>query len=103
MLSDQFNLAKNLVLSGVKGLTIHDKSPVILSDLSAQYYLKTTHLGHARDAASLESLSDLNRNVQISVFPKAEISNIDVALFNVLLRSHSIYLILSRSLGCYFN
>ena len=90
MISDElfistFYLAKNLVLSGVKSLIIHDKSPVVLSDFSAQYYLKTSHLGQARDAATVDSLADLNRSVGLSVYPHAEIANADVASFNVII------------------
>lgn len=32
-------IAKNVVLAGVKSVTLHDDSPVVTSDLSAQFFL----------------------------------------------------------------
>ncbi len=76
-------IAKNLVLSGVKSLTLHDKSLTTIRDLSAQYYLREDDIGGVVDGATLERLADLNRNVQVSVFPKKEVEIDDLSAFNV--------------------
>lgn len=38
-------IAKNVVLGGVKSVTLHDTKPVTVSDLSAQYFLTKEDLG----------------------------------------------------------
>lgn len=38
-------IAKNVVLAGVKSVTLHDTKPVTVSDLSAQYFLTKEDLG----------------------------------------------------------
>ena len=45
-------IAKNVVLGGVKSLTLHDPKPVQLSDLSAQFFLREDDVGKPRASAS---------------------------------------------------
>lgn len=60
-------IAKNVILAGVKSVTIWDCSSVELSDLSAQYYLKEEHVGKRRDECSLSQLADLNTYVPVRI------------------------------------
>ena len=41
-------IAKNVVLAGVKSVTLHDDAPVALSDLSAQFFLTEADVGKPR-------------------------------------------------------
>ena len=60
-------IAKNVILAGVKSVTIWDPAAVEMSDLSAQYYLKETDVGKRRDQCSLGQLADLNTYVPVKI------------------------------------
>jgi ubiquitin-activating enzyme E1 len=60
-------IAKNLILAGVRSVTIHDEAPVTLADLAAQYYVREAQIGHNRAIVSLPSLVALNEYVSVSV------------------------------------
>jgi len=59
-------LAKNLILTGVKSVTLHDDEPTSLFDLSAQFYLSEKDIGQKRSAACVAKLAELNSYVQVS-------------------------------------
>uniref|UniRef100_A0A915CCS0 E1 ubiquitin-activating enzyme n=1 Tax=Parascaris univalens TaxID=6257 RepID=A0A915CCS0_PARUN len=56
-------IAKNLILGGVRHVTIHDTQIAQWLDLSAQYYLREDDLGCNRAKASFERLAELNDSV----------------------------------------
>lgn len=60
-------VAKNLVLTGVGSLTLHDPHPTCWADLAAQCFLSEESLGRNRAEASQAQLAQLNEAVQISV------------------------------------
>uniref|UniRef100_F1KT25 E1 ubiquitin-activating enzyme n=1 Tax=Ascaris suum TaxID=6253 RepID=F1KT25_ASCSU len=60
-------IAKNLILGGVRSITIHDTKNCEWRDLSAQYYLRERDLGRNRAAASFERLAELNDSVTCSL------------------------------------
>ncbi|XP_041802065.1 ubiquitin-like modifier-activating enzyme 1 [Chelmon rostratus] len=62
-------IAKNVILSGVKSVTIQDEGRTTWADLSSQFFLKESHLGQNRATCSLQQLSDLNPRVQVSAHP----------------------------------
>ncbi|KAM9409596.1 ubiquitin-like modifier-activating enzyme 1 [Pholidichthys leucotaenia] len=59
-------IAKNVILSGVKSVTVQDEGRTAWTDLSSQFYLKESHLGQNRAACSLKQLSALNPHVCVS-------------------------------------
>ncbi|XP_074529752.1 ubiquitin-like modifier-activating enzyme 1 [Halichoeres trimaculatus] len=59
-------IAKNVILSGVKSVTVQDKGPTVWGDLSSQFFLKESHLGQNRATCSLQQLSALNPHVSVS-------------------------------------
>jgi ubiquitin-activating enzyme E1 len=59
-------IAKNLVLAGVKNVTIHDESSVTLDDLASQYYVSESDIGRNRAIVSHPSLVALNEYVTVS-------------------------------------
>ncbi|XP_075727879.1 ubiquitin-like modifier-activating enzyme 1 [Rhipicephalus microplus] len=59
-------IAKNVILSGVRSVTIHDQGDCTLADLSAQFYLNEESLGKNRAKACVESLAELNSYVAVT-------------------------------------
>eukprot|EP00878_Enallax_costatus_P029970 GHUV01032549.1.p1 GENE.GHUV01032549.1~~GHUV01032549.1.p1 ORF type:complete len:236 (+),score=47.29 GHUV01032549.1:950-1657(+) len=59
-------IAKNVILAGVRALTIHDQKSVELRDLSAQFYLTEEDVGQNRAEACKEKLQELNNAVAVS-------------------------------------
>uniref|UniRef100_A0A3Q3IDV5 E1 ubiquitin-activating enzyme n=1 Tax=Monopterus albus TaxID=43700 RepID=A0A3Q3IDV5_MONAL len=59
-------IAKNVILSGVKSVTVQDEGQTVWSDLSSQFFLKESHLGENRAKCSLQQLSALNPHVRVS-------------------------------------
>lgn len=58
--------AKNVILAGVRALTVHDQKAVEVRDLSAQFYLTEEDVGQNRAEACKERLQDLNNAVEVS-------------------------------------
>lgn len=58
-------VAKNIILSGVKSVTIHDTGACEVKDLSSQYYLSNADIGKNRALSSLEQLRELNSYVSV--------------------------------------
>ncbi|XP_020484654.2 ubiquitin-like modifier-activating enzyme 1 isoform X1 [Labrus bergylta] len=59
-------IAKNVILSGVKSVTIQDEGQTVWSDLSSQFFLKESDLGQNRATCSLQQLSALNPHVYVN-------------------------------------
>lgn len=60
------NQAKNLVLAGVRSVTVHDNSPIQLSDLSAQFYFTPEDIGKNRSEVCVPHLAELNPYVSVA-------------------------------------
>ncbi|GAB0086105.1 Ubiquitin-activating enzyme E1 [Sergentomyia squamirostris] len=56
-------IAKNVILGGVKSVTLHDDKVCTLSDLSSQFYLTEETVGANRAEACCQNLSELNSYV----------------------------------------
>ncbi|XP_037535723.1 ubiquitin-like modifier-activating enzyme 1 [Nematolebias whitei] len=59
-------IAKNVILSGVKAVTVQDEGQAHWSDLSSQFFLQESHLGQNRATCSLPQLAVLNPHVLVS-------------------------------------
>ena len=59
-------IAKNVVLGGVKAVTLHDPQPVQLSDLSAQFFLREDDVGKSRAGVTAPRLAELNQYVPVN-------------------------------------
>ena len=61
-------IAKNIILSGVKSVTLFDNHRAEWKDLSAQFYLREDDVlnGHPRAQVCLRKLQELNCNVDVS-------------------------------------
>ena len=61
-------IAKNLVLGGVKSVTLYDNNITTIADLGSQFYLNEKDIGKSRAEACISELMDLNRNVHLKLF-----------------------------------
>uniref|UniRef100_A0A3Q3XCH3 E1 ubiquitin-activating enzyme n=1 Tax=Mola mola TaxID=94237 RepID=A0A3Q3XCH3_MOLML len=59
-------IAKNVILAGVKSVTVQDEGRTAWTDLSSQFFLKESHLGQNRATCSQQQLCDLNPRVRVS-------------------------------------
>ncbi|KAF8076112.1 ubiquitin activating enzyme [Lyophyllum atratum] len=58
-------IAKNIVLAGVKTVTIFDPEPVTIQDLSSQFFLRAEDVGKSRAEATHPRLAELNAYVPV--------------------------------------
>ncbi|KAL5697404.1 E1 ubiquitin-activating enzyme [Ranunculus cassubicifolius] len=72
-------IAKNLVLAGVKSVTLHDECTVQLWDLSSNFIFSENDVGKNRALASVQKLQELNNAVAVSTLTttltKEQLSN----------------------------
>ncbi|XP_063100531.1 ubiquitin-like modifier-activating enzyme 1 isoform X1 [Cavia porcellus] len=61
-------IAKNIILGGVKAVTLHDEGTAQWSDLSSQYYLQEDDIGKNRAEVSQPRLAELNSYVPVSTY-----------------------------------
>lgn len=61
-------IAKNVILSGVKSVTVHDYKNCELADLSSQYYLDAEDVGKNRAETCWSKLAELNPYVTVSSY-----------------------------------
>lgn len=61
-------IAKNVILAGVKNVTLHDQKNCTLADLSSQFYLTESAIGQNRAEVSCGHLSELNQYVPTTSF-----------------------------------
>ncbi|KAH6810535.1 ubiquitin-activating enzyme 1 [Perilla frutescens var. frutescens] len=78
-------IAKNLVLAGVKSVTLHDEGTVELWDMSSNFVFSEKDLGKNRALASVQKLQELNNAVAISTLTtkltKEQLSNFQAVVF----------------------
>ncbi|RKP05031.1 ubiquitin-activating emzyme E1 [Thamnocephalis sphaerospora] len=60
-------IAKNVVLAGVKSVTLYDPQPVAKSDLATQFFLREEDVGKPRDRVTQPRLAELNQYVPVAV------------------------------------
>ncbi|KAL1476492.1 hypothetical protein MTO96_018480 [Rhipicephalus appendiculatus] len=58
-------IAKNVILAGVRSVTIHDEQTCSVWDLSSQYFLSEANVDENRASACESSLGQLNKYVQV--------------------------------------
>ena len=59
--------AKNVILAGVKSVSLHDDTPADWGDMSAQFYVTEADLGFTRAQISAPKLAELNPYVPVAV------------------------------------
>ncbi|EJD53721.1 ubiquitin activating enzyme [Auricularia subglabra TFB-10046 SS5] len=58
-------IAKNVILAGVKSVSIFDPDPVTIHDLSSQFFLRKEDIGLSRAEAAVPRLAELNAYVPV--------------------------------------
>nr|XP_042702154.1 ubiquitin-like modifier-activating enzyme 1 isoform X6 [Chrysemys picta bellii] len=81
-------IAKNIILAGVKSITVHDPGNVQWSDLSSQFFLSESDVGRNRAVASQQRLAELNSYVPVTAYTR-ELSESFLAAFQVVVLSNS--------------
>lgn len=61
-------IAKNVILAGVKSVTLHDQQNCSLADLSSQFYLSESSVGKNRAEESCNHLAELNQYVPTTAY-----------------------------------
>ncbi|KAJ8411991.1 hypothetical protein AAFF_G00142580 [Aldrovandia affinis] len=61
-------IAKNVILGGVKSVTLHDQAPAEWSDLSSQFYFREEDVGKNRAEVSQPRLAELNSYVPVVAY-----------------------------------
>ena len=61
-----FQIAKNVILGGVKSVTLHDTKEATIADIGRQYFLTADDVGKNRVSACCERLAELNTYVPIT-------------------------------------
>ncbi|XP_051130239.1 ubiquitin-activating enzyme E1 1-like [Andrographis paniculata] len=78
-------IAKNLILAGVKSVTLHDEGAVELWDLSSGFIFSEEDLGKNRAVVAVPKLQELNNAVIISTLTseltKEQLSNFQAVVF----------------------
>ncbi|KAL2238338.1 UNVERIFIED_CONTAM: Ubiquitin-activating enzyme E1 2 [Sesamum indicum] len=78
-------IAKNLILAGVKSVTLHDEGTVELWDMSSNFVFSEKDLGKNRALASMQKLQELNNAVAISTLTtkltKEQLSDFQAVVF----------------------
>eukprot|EP00257_Ricinus_communis_P008710 XP_002526617.3 ubiquitin-activating enzyme E1 1 isoform X1 [Ricinus communis] len=78
-------IAKNLILAGVKSVTLHDEGAVELWDLSSNFTFSENDVGKNRALASLQKLQELNNAVVVSTLTteltKEKLSDFQAVVF----------------------
>ncbi|CAI0424166.1 unnamed protein product [Linum tenue] len=81
-------IAKNLVLAGVKSVTLHDEGVVELWDLSSNFVFTEQDVGKNRALACIQKLQELNNSVVISTLTgplkKEQLSDFQAVVFTDL-------------------
>ncbi len=75
-------IAKCLILGGVKKLLIHDKNNISINDLASGYYYSETDIGNNKTDVILDKLRELNPYVEISISNNIydDINNIELLI-----------------------
>uniref|UniRef100_A0A4W5KET6 THIF-type NAD/FAD binding fold domain-containing protein n=1 Tax=Hucho hucho TaxID=62062 RepID=A0A4W5KET6_9TELE len=68
-------IAKNVILGGVKSVTLHDQGQAEWRDLSSQFYLREEDLGKNRAEVSRTRLAELNSYVPVVAYTGALIDD----------------------------
>ncbi len=69
-------IAKNLIVSGPKSLTIFDHNKVEINDLGSNFYLTEKDIGKRRDESCINKLKLLNKYVKVNYLKETNLNDI---------------------------
>ncbi|VDO83426.1 unnamed protein product [Schistosoma curassoni] len=77
-------VAKNIILAGVKSVTLCDDTPLCIADLTSHYFADLNDIGHPRAEICKNKLSELNNHVSVRVLNKHKLGAEDFRKFSVV-------------------
>ena len=69
-------VAKNVILAGVKQVTLYDLKPTTFDDMCYQFNLTESDVGRGRAVVSVRKLVELNPHVNVKLLPEFSNGNI---------------------------
>ncbi|KAM4663872.1 ubiquitin-like modifier-activating enzyme 1 isoform 1-T2 [Discoglossus pictus] len=81
-------IAKNIILGGVRSVTIHDQANTEWGDLSSQFYLREEDLGKNRAEVSHPRLAELNTYVPVTA-STCPLTDEFLSTFQLVILTHS--------------
>ena len=87
-------IAKNIVLSGIKELKISDENISLINDLGSNFFLSEKDIGKPRDLSCLSKLRELNSYVNVDVFREnleENIDNFDVIIITEIMNTNYLF------------
>lgn len=82
-------IAKNIILAQVKGVTLHDTANTQAEDLGSQFYLTQADIGKNRAAGCVKQLQELN--------PTVDVTTSDVPLSQELVQQHDVVVLIGHT------
>ncbi len=83
-------IAKNLVLAGIKGVTIHDPMPTEMKDLGANFFLNMADIGKPRASTIEPRLQELNEAVIVKASGEPHITEALIEAHHVVVVTHGL-------------
>ena len=86
-------IAKNIALAGVKSVTLYDPKPVMMSDLSSQFFLRKEDVGKpgvTRASATASRLAELNSYVPVKALDVPSLDKETLQSFKVVVMTHAL-------------
>ena len=87
-------IAKNIILSGVKEVKILDKKKVLINDLGNNFFLSEEDIGKSRDIACLSKLKELNPYVNVNILKKTfdeSINDFDIVVITEIMKTEKLF------------
>ena len=87
-------IAKNIILSGVKEVTISDKNKTLIIDLGNNFFLLEENIGKPREISCLNKLKELNTYVNVDIFSdnlEEKIKDFDVAIITEIMKTEKLF------------
>jgi len=87
-------IAKNIVLSGVKEVKILDTNKTIINDLGNNFFLSEENIGKQRDISSLSKLRELNPYVNVDILQddlEQKINDFDVIVITEIMKTEKLF------------
>ena len=87
-------IAKNIILSGVKQVKINDEHDCKINDLGSNFFLSEECIGKPRDISSLTKLKELNPYVDVDIFRgnlEDKIIDFDIIIITEIMNTENLF------------
>ncbi len=87
-------IAKNIILSGVKEVKILDNNETLINDLGNNFFLSEENIGKQRDISCLSKLKELNSYVKVDIFRdnlEENINDFDVVVITEIMNTEKLF------------